>query len=302
MHPAPSVIIFSTLSGAGFGLLIFLGLGFPVVEGWVAFVFYLIAFGLTVIGLLSSVFHLRNRKNAWRSYSQWRSSWLSREAWGAVAALLVMGLYAAAQVFFGMTLAPLGWLGAALSLFTVYTTSMIYTQLRAVPRWNQWATPVLFLSASLAGGALLSGHGTAAILLLALLGAVVLWHWWKGDRRFAEVGSTIETATRLDGRVQLWEKPHTGENYLTREMVYQIGRKHALKLRVIAMALMVVLPLLVLLVLGAHHVTGAVAVLSYLAGMAVQRWLFFAEAEHVVGLYYGAHGNVTANAAERRPA
>ena len=29
MNPAPSVIIFTTLSGAGFGLLVWLGLGLP---------------------------------------------------------------------------------------------------------------------------------------------------------------------------------------------------------------------------------------------------------------------------------
>ena len=29
MHPAPSVILFTTLSGIGFGLLAFLGLGLP---------------------------------------------------------------------------------------------------------------------------------------------------------------------------------------------------------------------------------------------------------------------------------
>ncbi|SFI22105.1 dimethyl sulfoxide reductase anchor subunit family protein [Jannaschia pohangensis] len=290
MHPAPSVIIFSSLSGAGFGLLFFLGFGFPTVTGWVAFVFYLIAYALAVGGLMSALFHLGNKKNAVKSYSQWRTSWLSREAWCAVAALLVMGLHAALQVFFGTTVAPLGWIGAILSLATVFTTSMIYAQLKTIPRWNQPATPAFFLAASLAGGALLSGNVDAALILMVVLGAITAWHWIKGDRRFAEAGSTIETATRLQGRVSLWEKPHTGENYLTHEMVYQIGRKHAAKLRVIALALMVVIPVAVLLIFGPHHMPAIVAVLSHLAGVLVQRWLFFAEAEHVVGLYYGAHG------------
>lgn len=299
MHPAPSVIIFSTLSGAGFGLLFFLGFGLPVVTGWVAFVFYLIAYLLAVGGLLSAVFHLKNKRNAWRSYSQWRSSWLSREGWAAVASLLVMGVYAFLQVFFAVTVPVLGWIGALLSIFTVFTTSMIYAQLRAVPRWNQPATPAFFLAAALAAGALLSGNVSLAIVLLLLLGIVVAFHWWKGDRRFAEAGTTIESATRLPGRVALWEKPHTGDNYLTREMVFRVARKHAVKLRVIAMLLMVVIPVLALLVFGPHHGPAAVAVLSHLAGIAVQRWLFFAEAEHVVGLYYGARGNALADSAER---
>ena len=46
MHPAPSVIIFTTLSGLGFGLLVWLGMGFPFVTGWVAFAFFAIAYAL----------------------------------------------------------------------------------------------------------------------------------------------------------------------------------------------------------------------------------------------------------------
>lgn len=293
MHPAPSVIIFSSLSGAGFGLLFFLGLGLPTVTGRIAFVFYAIAFGLSVGGLLAATFHLKNRRNAWKSYREWRTSWLSREAWAAVFALLVMGLHAFLQVFFGTTLAPLGWLGAALSMATVFTTSMIYGQLKSVPRWNQIATPILFLTVSLAGGALLSGNVAIAGPLLLAAGAVTIWHWIAGDRRFAEAGSDMNTATGLKGSVSLWEKPHTGDNYLTREMVYRVARKHAVKLRVIALILLSLLPA-ILTFLPMHHVMGAVAVLSYLAGVFVQRWLFFAEAEHVVGLYYGVHAEKAA--------
>lgn len=288
MHPAPSVVVFSTLSGAGFGLLFFLGLGLPAERGLIAFTFYLLAYLLAVGGLISAVFHLRNKRNAWRSYSQWRTSWLSREAWAAVAALLTMAVFAAGQIFAGVTLAPLGWLGAALSLATVVTTAMIYAQLRAVPRWNQWATPILFLAAALAGGALLSGNIRTACILLILLGIVTGWHWWKGDRRLAEAGSTMATATRLAGRVSAWERPHTGETYVTREMVFRVARRHAVKLRVIAMLLMVILPVTTLLLGGPHHLPAALAVLSHIAGVGVQRWLFFAEAEHVVGFYYGA--------------
>ena len=296
MHPAPSVIIFSTLSGAGFGLLVFLGLMPEPPRGWVAFVFFLVAYVLALGGLFAAFFHLKNKKNAWRSYSQWRSSWLSREAIAAPAALLVMGLYAAALIFADLHLAPLGWLGAALSLLTVFTTAMIYTQLRTVPRWNQWATPVMFLAYALAGGALLAGAVKLAGPLFLAAGAANLWHWWKGDRRFAEAGTTIRTGTRLDGDVTLFEKPHTGENYLTREMVFQVARKHAVKLRVVAILCAAIIPA-TLTLLPLHHTLAAIAVLIHLAGVLMTRWLFFAEAEHVVGLYYGAHLGKQATAA-----
>ncbi|WP_308914800.1 dimethyl sulfoxide reductase anchor subunit family protein [Jannaschia sp. LMIT008] len=296
MHPAPSVILFSTLSGAGFGLFVFLGLMPVPPVGWAAFVFFAVAYALSVAGLLSATFHLKNKKNAWKSYREWRTSWLSREAWAAVFALLTMAVYAIALIFFGVHLAPVGWLGAILSLATVFTTAMIYTQLRAVPRWNQTATPLMFLTFSLAGGAMLSGFVTVAAAFLLAAGGVLLWHWWKGDRRFAEAGTTIQSATRLHDRVTLFEKPHTGDNYLTREMVFRVARKHAVKLRVIAFVLAVVFPL-ILLLLPMSHALAAVAILSHLAGVLTTRWLFFAEAEHVVGLYYGAHLGKQARAA-----
>ncbi|THH35296.1 dibenzothiophene desulfurase [Aliishimia ponticola] len=288
MHPAPSVIIFTTLSGLGFGLLTFLGLGMPGVTGWTAFAFFTIAYLLAVGGLAASTFHLGHPERAFKAFTQWRTSWLSREAWASAGALLVMAIYGFLLVFHDTRLAPLGWLGAALSLLTVFTTSMIYTQLRTVPRWNTPITPVKFLALSIAGGALLSGEVSIAIVAIAAAGLVVVASWIVGDTRFAEAGSDLSTATGLGrfGTVRAFEPPHTGTNYLLREFVYVVGRKHSAKLRLIALLLMVALPVIAL-ALPFNHIFAAVAVLSHLVGVFVARWLFFAEAEHVVGLYYG---------------
>ncbi|WP_291729243.1 DmsC/YnfH family molybdoenzyme membrane anchor subunit [Leisingera sp. F5] len=293
MHPAPSVIIFTTLSGLGFGLLAFLGLGQPAVTGTVAFVFYAIAFGLACGGLLASTFHLGRPERAWRAFTQWKTSWLSREGVCAVGALIVMGLYALGAVFMDSHWTLLGWIGAALSLATVFTTSMIYTQLKTIPRWNMELTPVMFLSFSLAGGALLAGAEAVAPWLLAIAGAVQLAYWAKGDKALEASGTDIGTATGLGdrGAVRAFEPPHTGSNYLLREFVHVVGRKHAQKLRMIAFVLSFALPLLLILtpVQGVviKHAFAALAVISHIAGIAVSRWLFFAQAEHVVGLYYG---------------
>lgn len=293
MHPAPSVIIFTTLSGLGFGLLAFLGLGLPDVSGWVAFVFFAIAYGLAVGGLLASTFHLGHPERAWKAFSQWRTSWLSREGCSAVAALLVMGLYAVGVIFLDQRWAVLGWLGAALSLGTVFTTSMIYAQLKTIPRWNVNLTPAMFLSFSLAGGALLAGQNTTAIVLLLIAGAVQLAYWKQGDTALANSGTNIGTATGLGSRgtVRAFEPPHTGSNYLLREFVHVVGRKHAAKLRMLALGLGFVLPVALLLVpmhdVVVKHLLALIAVIAHLIGIATSRWLFFAQAEHVVGLYYG---------------
>ncbi|WP_111735306.1 dimethyl sulfoxide reductase anchor subunit family protein [Roseovarius amoyensis] len=290
MHPAPSVILFTTLSGAGFGLLVFLGAGFPAVTGWVAFVFFAVAYVLAVGGLLASTFHLGHPERAMKAFTQWRTSWLSREGVVSVAALLVMALYGAGLVFQGEARPVLGAVGAVLSLGTVLCTAMIYAQLATVPRWKTWLTPVLFLALALAGGALLAGQVRAALVLLPLAGVVQLLWWLRGDRALARSGTTLASATGLGGgEVRAFEPPHTGSNYLLREFAFQVGRRHALKLRIIALGLGVVLPVVLLLAPGTH-VPAALAALSHLAGVAASRWLFFAEAEHVVGLYYGRRG------------
>ncbi len=289
MHPAPSVIIFTTLSGLGFGLLAWLGAGFPGVTGWVAFAFFFIAYALAVGGLMASTFHLGHPERALKAFTQWRSSWLSREGWCAVAALMVMGAYAIGAVFLGTRWAPLGWIGAGLSVLTVFTTSMIYTQLKTVPRWHSPLTPVLFLSLSIAGGALLAGQITPAIWLIALSGVVLVGTWLVGDNAFATAGSTLATATGLGkrGKVRAFEPPHTGTNYLLREFVHVVGRRHSVKLRTLSIVFAILLPIACLLILPAPHFAGALAAILHLTGVIISRWLFFAEAEHVVGLYYG---------------
>ncbi|MES2816612.1 MAG: DmsC/YnfH family molybdoenzyme membrane anchor subunit [Pseudomonadota bacterium] len=290
MHPAPSVILFSTLSGLGFGFLAFLGWGAPMPSGWVAFFLWALGYGLAVGGLLASTFHLGNPKNALKAFSQWRTSWLSREAWASVASLLSLAPVALSDIF-GLGLPRLvGQVGGVLALLTVFTTAMIYTQIKAVPRWHHWLTPVMFLGFAVAGGALLSGRAWAPVLLLAV--GAVLWAVWRvGDGAFAKAGQTMGTATGLDrlGVPSVFDPAHTAGNYLKREMIFVVGRKHAAKLRMLALVLASVLPALVLILpLGGAGI--ALAGLMHLAGALAARWLFFAEAEHVVGLYYGARG------------
>jgi sulfite dehydrogenase (quinone) subunit SoeC len=288
MHPAPSVILFSTLSGLGFGFLAFLGWGALTPSGWAAFFLWGLGYGLAVAGLMASTFHLGNPKNALKAFSQWRTSWLSREAWASVATLLLLAPVALSGIF-GLGLPPaVGQAGGILALLTVFTTAMIYTQIKAVPRWHHWLTPVMFLGFAVAGGATLSGRVWAPVLLLAV-GAVLLALWRVGDGAFAKAGQTMGTATGLDslGVPSVLDPAHTAGNYLKREMIFVVGRKHAAKLRKLALALASVLPAMALLLpLGAWGI--ALAAALHLAGAMVARWLFFAEAEHVVGLYYGA--------------
>jgi len=289
MHPAPSVIIFTALSGLGFGMMVFLGLGMLDVSGLSAFIFVAVAYALAGGGLLSSLFHLGHPERFVKALRQWRSSWLSREGILSIVTMGVFGIYALLWIFMDTRITPLGYVAAILSVLTIFSTSMIYAQMKSVPRWHTPMTSILYLLYGFAGGALLATQTVLAGWLMVALVVVQVITWVVGDSAFAKAGSTMGTATGLGflGKVRLLEKPHSGTNYLMSEMVHVIGRKHILKLRIIALLLGSVLPAVLLLTLPASHMIGMVVILVHLVGLFAQRWLFFAEAEHVVGLYYG---------------
>lgn len=289
MHPATSVILFNTFSGLGFGLLFWLGLDTTPPTGLSAFIWFAIAYLFAVGGLIASTFHLGHPERAIKAFSQWKTSWLSREGVCAVFALIAMAIYGAGLVFAETQLTLIGIVGGLASLGVVFTTSMIYAQMKTVPRWRHWTTPAMYLTLSIGGGALLSGKVGIASVLFILGGALQIFAWISGDGRFNASGTNMETATGLGhiGKVRAFEPPHTGTNYLMREFIHQVGRKHAQQLRIITIGLAFVLPVIFMLLPAGGHIFPALAVLSHITGVLTLRWLFFAQAEHVVGLYYG---------------
>jgi sulfite dehydrogenase (quinone) subunit SoeC len=286
MHPARSVIIFTVLSGMGFGLLGLLDAGVVRPQGIGGFLAFSVAYGLALVGLAASSLHLGRPERALRAFTQWRTSWLSREAWAACGALLASAPVALGAMG-GQAPGLWGLVAAGLCLLTIICTGMIYAQLATVPRWNHWTTPAVFVLFAFTGGAILAPLPWLAVVLSLALGGAVAATFRHGDGRFAARGSSLGTATGLAaiGTPRVFEQPHTGGNYLMREMIYGVGRKHAMKLRIIAVTALI-LPAPVLLS-SAGPAAIAIAALCHLLGALVARWLFFAEAEHVVGLYYG---------------
>ncbi|WP_353645659.1 DmsC/YnfH family molybdoenzyme membrane anchor subunit [Mesorhizobium sp. WSM2239] len=307
MHPAFSIIVFTTFSGLGYGLAAVLGLGLLDPAATATKVAHLLGLALIATGLLSSTLHLGNPQRAWRALSQWRSSWLSREGVMALITFVPLVWSAWASLFEGRYLAAPGLIGAVFCAMTVYCTAMIYASIRSVQAWHTPLTPLCYLMFSAAGGLVLTsffgfaGAGSA-VLVPALAVPVIVAAWtaklfWRHRMRTLRPISTPETATGLGpiGRVRLLERPHVNENYLTREMGFKIARKHAAKLSVIAFLLGGAAPVLLLLVLllagaGAGLSASLIALLAgccYAAGVFVERWLFFAEARHSVMNYYG---------------
>jgi DMSO reductase anchor subunit len=133
----------------------------------------------------------------------------------------------------------------------------------------------------------------AAFLCIPLAGFLKVRYWRFIDRTDSESDAGTATGLGVLGRVRLFEAPHTSENYLMKEMGFRIARKHAAKLRIIALIGAFFLPQLLTLVelllpSALIPVCAVAAAAIATVGVLVERWLFFAEAKHTVTLYYGA--------------
>ncbi len=163
MHPTFSIVLFTTAAGAGFGLLFLLGLGVPLgllpPDPLFGLAGLGTAFVFAVGGLASSVFHLGRPERAWRAFSQWRSSWLSREGVLSVATAIAATIFGVGWVFFGVVSGFVGLCGAvaaALAAGTIYCTGMIYASLKPIHQWrNRWTVPNYFALALMEGFLLL---------------------------------------------------------------------------------------------------------------------------------------------------
>lgn len=304
MHPAFSVLVFTVMSGAGYGLITLMVLGhmsgFAPQEDSVLIGGGVLALVMITVGLLSSTLHLANPKNAWRSFSRFKTSWLSREAVFAVLFYPFTLIYLAGVWFQGVEVgtfvALCGLVSAMLAMVTLFCTSMIYASLKTIRQWNSSLTPVNYIALGLMSGSLLlaamqgllagelAGIQLQMAMGLLVLGAVVkvVYLFWIGK----PAGSTINTATGFtQATVRLLDQGHTSNGFLNNEFGYTVAANKLVRLRLLMLALAFVVPFLLLL--AASSALTVIAALLVIAGLLVERWLFFAEARHVVRLFHG---------------
>ncbi|WFU91398.1 dimethyl sulfoxide reductase anchor subunit (plasmid) [Rhizobium sp. CC1099] len=309
MNPASSVLLLTTLTGFGYGLLAWLGLlvAFDLIPPSPLFLpaAVVVALAFSSAGLIASTLHLGRPERAWRAFSQWRSSWLSREGVASLSTYPpALGL-AVSWWHLGpndLLTQALGLFSAFLALTTVGCTAMIYASLKPIRQWhNAHTVPDYLIYAMFSGAVLLSSlwsfwfgfslmlAGAAiASAIIAIVAKVAYWRFIDRQQPLA----TLASATGLSslGSVRPLDNPHFTENYILREMGYQVARKHAARLRRIALALAFLVPVLLTCLAASSvipTVTAGMAALLALVGLFVERWLFFAEATHVSTIYYG---------------
>ena len=287
MRPAWSVLLLTTLIGAGQGL--YLALFAAQAEGRLLLVGSACVLGFLAAGLLASFFHLGRPERAWRSAAMWRTSWLSRE-------VIVLPLFMALAAAYGWTQSfAAGTAGAVACIALFVCTGMIYACLPFLQEWHSPLTVLNYLVLGCASGFTLAAAYSSwmAPQLAAVLTAAALCWTLLG---FATRGASLARNARLKARSSPQsaigvKHPRIAQkaqgaiagSFDTREFFH--GRTASL-LRSVKWGFLLAAFVLPAALLAAGW-PGAAFIVQF-AGLMAERWFFFAQANHPQNLYYQA--------------
>ena len=321
MHPAFSIIFLTTLIGAGQGLFLALYSGqlysvlklLPGESPSFYVVGSLLCLVLLVAGLASSFFHLGRPERAWRSAARWRTSWMSRE-------VIVLPAFMVSVALWGL-IHYLDWnpvlftfsknievdvsllVGAFASLFcfTLFLcTGMIYACIKML---QEWASPLTVINYTLLGGssgfilatgfAAWQGSGMTSFfggwsVVLTLLALLTRSASLFRNARL-KPKSTLQTAIGIRHTdIQQKAQGAMGGSFNTREYFHGASKRKYKSVKWTFLVLVFPLPLLLLSFgLGTHVMELLVAAfLVQYIGLLMERWFFFAQANHPQNLYY----------------
>jgi len=324
MRPATSVILLTTLIGAGQGLFLALftvqtyalvGL-LPAVEGHALYAQGgAIALLLLAAGLVASFFHLGRPERAWRSAAQWRSSWLSREVIVLPAFMAAVALYAGVHAL-GWTPAlvtlpqgptidlsvVIGVAATLLAFALFFCTGMVYACMRFLAEWHTPLTPLNYTLLGGASGFLLAAALATlaapqlvgflsgwAIVLTALAAIGRLASLWRNAR--LKPRSTIQSAIGIKHPTVVQRSMgFMGGSFNTREFFHGVAASRLRMVKHVFVVLAFVVPI-ILLIAGRDAASVPLLLGAFVVqyvGLLAERWFFFAQANHPQNLYYQA--------------
>jgi len=322
MNPAFSVIFFTTLAGAGQGLFLALYTGqlysaIKLLPAQDPVHFYalgsLLAVVLLLAGLASSLLHLGRPERAWRSAARWRTSWLSREvialpafiaavaAWGLIHYLGWNPVLTTFSEHIDIDISLLVGGVATLLCFTLFLfTGMIYACIKML---QEWATPLTVINYTLLGGA--SGFmlatvfaawqdsgmtwffGGWAVIITILAFFTRTASLYRNSR--IKHKSSLQTAIGIrHADIRQKAQGSMAGSFNTREFFHGASGRKYKNIKWIFLLLVFPLPLVLLSVGLGAHVFGLLvaAFLVQYIGLLMERWFFFAQANHPQNLYY----------------
>lgn len=326
MHPAFSVILLTTLIGAGQGLFLALFTGqvystANLLAPQDSVGFYalgsLMALVLLALGLLASFFHLGRPERAWRAASQWRTSWLSREVIVLPAFMALVSAYGLVH-YLGWTRPLLvvqdtlaidaslviGLLGSVAAFALFVCTAMIYASLRFLQEWHSPLTVANYTLLGLASGFTLAAAfsawgGTDLVqffgawaVIFTLLGLVSRSAALVRNARL-KPKSTVQTAIGVrHTRIQQKSMGFMGGSFNTREFFHGRSVAAVRLIRYFFLSSAFVMPIVLLAAsygLEAAYLPIAAFAIQFV-GLMAERWYFFAEGRHPQNLYYQTVG------------
>jgi DMSO reductase anchor subunit len=309
MRPAWSVLLLTTLIGAGQGLFLALfaldawdaARGQASLAPWFVAAAVFGSLGLMAAGLLASFFHLGHPERAWRSAAKWRTSWLSRE-------VIVLPLFMALVALYGLmhwtgrlqAALPVGALAAAACVVLFVCTAMIYACLKFLQEWHSPLTVANFILLGTASGltlaaalaawqqpALARGYVFAAFVAGMIAYAGRLASLARNARLRPK--STLATAIGVKHpRIAQIAQGAMGGSFNTREFFHGRPREVVRAARWTLLALVFPVPAALMLAAPQSALVLGAAFLAQYAGLLAERWYFFAEAKHPQNLYYQA--------------
>ena len=322
MHPAFSIIFLTTLIGAGQGLFLALYSGqlysvFKVLPSQDSPHFYIIGSAIALLlligGLVSSFFHLGRPERAWRAASAWRTSWMSREvivlpafmlavaAWGLIQFLDWNPVLFVFRESFAIDLSLVTGAVATVLCFALFIcTGMIYACMKML---QEWASPLTVINYTLFGGAsgfmlataLAAYHGSDqtsffagwSLVLTVLVLITRVASLYRNDR--LKPRSTLETALGIrHTHIKQTAMGAMGGTFNTKEYAHGASERKYKNIKWLFLLLVFPLPLLLLyagMASSSALLLFAAFLIQYI-GLLMERWFFFAQANHPQNLYY----------------
>lgn len=306
MHPAFSVIFFTTLAGASQGLVVALAIArlarVPLPHMFVL-VALVVAGVMLLVALVASSLHLGRPERAWRAVLMWRTSWLSREVIVLPAFIAIVFGWLALE-WTGLWPALLPWVAvAAIVLAAVLwlCTAMIYVCLTFIQEWAHPLTVINYTLLGMASGLVLAAALAAVMgvadfarvaaicgLVLTLAAAVTRTASLVRNARLRP-RSTLQSATGIKGeRLVQTSMGMSAGAFNTREFFHgkPLWLVRRVKLAFLLLAFAIPSILLVLGLVSRQPAWFVAATLVQFIGLIAERWFFFAQARHPQNLYY----------------
>ncbi len=322
MHPAFSVIFLTTLIGVGQGLFLALitGQSYSAVEllpSQDSTSFYGIGAAIALLfligGLIASIFHLGRPERAWRSATQWRTSWLSREVIILPLVMMLVFIYFIMHyfsldtvLFTSITGARLhvtliiGAFGAIATFLLFLCTGMIYASIKFLQEWATSLTVINYLLLGTASGFLLATafaalnapglmkfYGIWTTIILAFAFITRMASLFRNSR--IKYKSSIQSAIGIrHQKIEQKSMGMMGGAVNTRDFFHHTSPLFMDSIKWAFIILTFIFPL-ILLWMGMNKSSITLLILAFgtqYIGLILERWFFFAQANHPQNLYY----------------